>query len=251
MNLDLLPHTIYKNQIKTDSRHKNKTKNSKLLEKNQRWKPSPPWVRQWVLRYETKSTGNKREKIGKLDFKKIRNFCASKDIIKKLKDNTQSRRKVLQIIYDKGLVLKVCFKKRKHINNYHSLITKRQDLNRYLYREKIQLANRHMKKCLTSLAIRKMQIKTIERFHLTPAQMTINKRQIITVENSLAGSQKFLCPWNFPGKNTGVGCHFLLQRIFLNQGWNSGLLHCRQMLYHLSHLGSLDNKQKADNNKYW
>ena len=33
------------------------------------------------------------------------------------------------------------------------------------------------------------------------------------------------CPWNFPGKNTGVGCHFLLQRIFLNQGSNRGLLH--------------------------
>ena len=29
-----------------------------------------------------------------------------------------------------------------------------------------------------------------------------------------------LCPWNFPGKNTGVGCHFLLQRIFLTQGLN-------------------------------
>ena len=31
----------------------------------------------------------------------------------------------------------------------------------------------------------------------------------------------------FPGKNTGVGCHFLLQGIFLTQGWNLGLLHCR------------------------
>ena len=140
---------------------------------------------------------------------------------------------------------------RKHINNYHSLITKRQDVNRYLYRENTELANRHMKKYLTSLAIRKMQIKTIERFHVTPTQMTINKRQIITVENSLEGSQKFLCPWNFPGKNTGVGCHFLLQRIFPNQGSNPGLPHCRQMLYRLSHQGSLDNKQKADNNKYW
>ena len=30
-------------------------------------------------------------------------------------------------------------------------------------------------------------------------------------------------------------CHFLLQRIFLTQGLNLGLLHCRQMLYHLSH----------------
>ena len=42
-------------------------------------------------------------------------------------------------------------------------------------------------------------------------------------------------PWDFPGKNTGVGCHFLLQGIFLTQGSNLGLLHCRQILYHLSH----------------
>ena len=37
------------------------------------------------------------------------------------------------------------------------------------------------------------------------------------------------------GKNTGVGCHFLLQGIFPPQGSNLGLLHCRQMLYLLSH----------------
>ena len=40
-----------------------------------------------------------------------------------------------------------------------------------------------------------------------------------------------LCPWNFPGKNTGVGSHSLLQRIFLTQ--NPGLLYCRQILYYL------------------
>ena len=44
----------------------------------------------------------------------------------------------------------------------------------------------------------------------------------------------FLCSWDFPGKNIGVGCHFLLQRIFLTQELNSGLLHCRQILYWLS-----------------
>ena len=43
--------------------------------------------------------------------------------------------------------------------------------------------------------------------------------------------------WDFPGKNTGVGCHCLLQEIFPTQGLNPGLLHCRQMLYGLSHLG--------------
>ena len=41
-----------------------------------------------------------------------------------------------------------------------------------------------------------------------------------------------------PGKNTGVGCHALLQGIFLIQGSNPGLPHCRCILYHLSHQGS-------------
>ena len=49
---------------------------------------------------------------------------------------------------------------------------------------------------------------------------------------------KLLHPWDFLGKSTGVGCHFLLQGIFLTQGLNLCLLHCRQTLYHLSHLGS-------------
>jgi len=40
------------------------------------------------------------------------------------------------------------------------------------------------------------------------------------------------------GKNTGVGCHFLLQGIFLTQELNPGLLHCRQILYWLSYKGS-------------
>ena len=47
-----------------------------------------------------------------------------------------------------------------------------------------------------------------------------------------------LSPWNFPGKSTGVGCHFLLQGIFLTQGSNPGLPHCRQTLYCLSYQGS-------------
>ena len=46
---------------------------------------------------------------------------------------------------------------------------------------------------------------------------------------------RLLCPWYSPGKNAGVDCHSLLQRIFLTQGWNSGLLPCRQVLYHLSY----------------
>ena len=42
---------------------------------------------------------------------------------------------------------------------------------------------------------------------------------------------RLLRPWEFPGKNTGVGCHFLLQGIFLTQGLNPHFLHCRRILY--------------------
>ena len=41
-----------------------------------------------------------------------------------------------------------------------------------------------------------------------------------------------------PGKNTGMGCHALLQGIFPTQGSSPGLLHCGWILYHLSHQGS-------------
>ena len=46
---------------------------------------------------------------------------------------------------------------------------------------------------------------------------------------------RLLHPWDFLGKSTGVGCHFLLQGIFPTQGSNPGLPHCRQTLYCLSH----------------
>ena len=52
-----------------------------------------------------------------------------------------------------------------------------------------------------------------------------------------------LHPWNFLGKSTGVGCHFLLQGIFLTQGSNQGLLHFRKIFYHLSQQRSPSNTQ--------
>ena len=49
---------------------------------------------------------------------------------------------------------------------------------------------------------------------------------------------RLLGSWDSPGKNTRVGCHSLLQGIFLTQGLNLGLLHCRQILYRMNHQGS-------------
>ena len=57
------------------------------------------------------------------------------------------------------------------------------------------------------------------------------------VPNSLR-SHGLYSPWNSPGQNSGVGSLSLLQGIFLTQGSNPGLLHCRRILYQLSHKGS-------------
>ena len=66
----------------------------------------------------------------------------------------------------------------------------------------------------------------------------------------LSHIQLFATPWTVArqaplsmefsilGQNTGVGCHSLLQGIFLTQGLNLGPLRCRQTLYQLSHQGS-------------
>ena len=49
---------------------------------------------------------------------------------------------------------------------------------------------------------------------------------------------KLLCLWTSPGKNTAVACHSLLQGFFQTQELNPGLLHCRQILYHLNPQGA-------------
>ena len=46
---------------------------------------------------------------------------------------------------------------------------------------------------------------------------------------------RLLCPWDSPDKSTAVGCQSFLQGIFLTQGLNPVRLHCRQILYRLSH----------------
>ena len=60
----------------------------------------------------------------------------------------------------------------------------------------------------------------------------MNVLKVLLIQSCLTGCSpiaysppRLLCPWNFPGKNTGMGCHFLLQAIFQTQELNMCLLH--------------------------
>ena len=59
----------------------------------------------------------------------------------------------------------------------------------------------------------------------------VTKSCLILLQSCGLEPTRLLCPWDFPGKFTAVGCHFLLQGIFLTHGSNPCPLHCRWILY--------------------
>ena len=116
------------------------------------------------------------KRITTWDYIKIKNFSTAKENISKMKREWA----VWENIFANDTLAKDLISKiYKELTQFNSRKTNNpskewaKDLNRHSSKEVLQRAQRHMKRCSGSLAIKQMQIKTTVRYHFTPVRMAI------------------------------------------------------------------------------
>ena len=87
-----------------------------------------------------------------------------------------------------------------------------------------------------------MSSKVTVSFYILTSSVGLVAQLCPALATSWTKPNRLLCPWDFPGKNIGVGCHFFLQGIFLTQGRNLHLLHLQAGFLPLSHQQNPINK---------
>ena len=121
-----------------------------------------------------------KAKVNKWDLIKFKIFCTANETISKVKRKPSEWEKIIaNETTDKELISKI-YKQFIQLNTRktNNPVKKwEKDLNRHFSKD-IQMANRHMKRCSTSLIVREMQIKISMRYYLTQVRMAIIKRNL-------------------------------------------------------------------------